>query len=70
MYAMFVYVNDQKCDLEKMVNLNFLFTTLNIEVTKGIAVAVNNRVISKSEWNSYTLTTGDKIILIKATQGG
>lgn len=36
----------------------------------GIAVAVNGKVIPKSKLSDYRLQTGDKILIIKATQGG
>ncbi|MCH7411207.1 sulfur carrier protein ThiS [Belliella sp. DSM 111904] len=38
--------------------------------SKGIAIAINQTVIPKSEWNSTAISPGDAIILIKATQGG
>ncbi|MGP8214774.1 MAG: sulfur carrier protein ThiS [Bacteroidia bacterium] len=38
--------------------------------SKGIAVAVNNAVVQKAKWESFTLHEGDNIIVIKATQGG
>ena len=37
---------------------------------KGIAVAVNNSVISKSDWENYIVKPNDNILIIKATQGG
>lgn len=37
---------------------------------KGIAVAVNNFVIPRSDWNSYPLKPNDQILIISATQGG
>ena len=37
---------------------------------KGIAVAVNNHVVSLSKWQETTLTDGDKITVIKAFYGG
>jgi sulfur carrier protein len=46
---------------------------LDIEIPqkqKGIAVAVNNTVISKSDWNSYHLNPNDQVLIISATQGG
>lgn len=46
---------------------------LDIEVSqkqKGIAVAVNNTVIPKSDWNSYHLNPNDQVLIISATQGG
>ena len=38
--------------------------------TSGIAVAVNNRMVPRAEWNSHTLQDGDKILIIKAVCGG
>lgn len=40
------------------------------EKTKGIAVAVNETVIPKIQWDSYELQDNDIILVIKATQGG
>ncbi|RTY88064.1 sulfur carrier protein ThiS [Flavobacterium sp. RSP15] len=36
----------------------------------GIAVAINNTVIPKSNWNSYQIQETDNILIISATQGG
>ena len=38
--------------------------------SKGVAVAVNNTVVQKIKWNDFILNEGDKITVIKATQGG
>lgn len=37
---------------------------------KGIAVAVNDRVITSSKWTEKELTENDKIIVITAAAGG
>jgi len=37
---------------------------------KGIAVALNNRVIPKDQWTSTLLHHNDHILIITATQGG
>lgn len=37
---------------------------------KGIALAVNNSLVPRTEWENKTLSEGDKIIIIKATCGG
>jgi sulfur carrier protein len=37
---------------------------------QGIAVAINNRVVSKANWASTHIFEQDHIIIIKATQGG
>ena len=37
---------------------------------KGIAVAVNNVVVAKNAWSGFELKENDKILVIKASQGG
>lgn len=36
----------------------------------GIALAINNTVIPKSDWNSHLIKETDDILIISATQGG
>ena len=36
----------------------------------GVAVAVNEKVISKTDWEKISLKENDSILIIKATQGG
>ena len=38
--------------------------------TTGIAVAVNQRMVPRTKWDSYTLNEDDNIIIIKAVCGG
>lgn len=40
------------------------------EKQKGIAVAVNNSVIPKINWQNQFLKQNDEVLIIKATQGG
>ncbi|UOU99560.1 sulfur carrier protein ThiS [Chryseobacterium daecheongense] len=37
---------------------------------KGIAVALNNRIIPQSDWAETLLKDQDSILIITATQGG
>lgn len=37
---------------------------------KGIAVAVNDSVIPKANWEKYIIQSNDTVLIIKATQGG
>ena len=46
---------------------------LNLEIPekqKGVAIAINNTVIPRTEWQHHRVNSHDKIIIIKATQGG
>ena len=36
----------------------------------GIAIAVNQRMVPRTEWDSYALGEGDNILIIKAVCGG
>ena len=51
-------------------NISELVQSLNMISTNGIALAVNEKVISKSDWEKFQLNDNDKILIIKATQGG
>lgn len=43
---------------------------LDPDQPKGIAVAVNDEVIRKSDWASAALQEGDRVEVITARQGG
>lgn len=36
----------------------------------GIAIAVNNRMIPRTEWEHFALTENDELVIIKAVCGG
>ncbi|MGQ7946288.1 sulfur carrier protein ThiS [Flavobacterium sp. WC2509] len=40
------------------------------EKQNGIALAINNTVIPKSDWNFHLIKETDDILIISATQGG
>ena len=65
-----IYINDKTYPLEKPQSLSDLFSSLKMDVSKGIAVALNNKVMPRADWGKSIVNTNDKIILIKATQGG
>ena len=37
---------------------------------KGVAVAVNNTMIPRTDWESHTLGEGAQVVIIKAACGG
>lgn len=51
-------------------NLSELVQHLNMSSINGIALAVNEKVVPKNEWENHPLNDNDKILIIKATQGG
>jgi len=65
-----IYINNKLQELPADSSIAVALETMNISSPKGIAVAINNNVIPKTEWDSYILQHDDKVTLIKATQGG
>lgn len=61
-------VNDQEVE-SGATTLSLFSLEQNLPAT-GIAVAVNNRMVPRTEWDSYTLNEGDCILIIKAVCGG
>lgn len=51
-------------------NLEALMTMEMPGKKKGIAVAVNNRIIPLSAWTETLLKDKDSVLIITATQGG
>ena len=50
--------------------LSKLLEILDIGSVSGTAVAVNDRVVPRSTWADHRLNEGDRIEVIRATQGG
>ena len=65
-----VIVNNSVTQVQNESSLSELISALNLIEQKGIAIALNNRVVTKTKWESTTLSEKDKITIIKATQGG
>lgn len=43
---------------------------LNLESTKGYAMALNGALIRKDQWEITALADGDRIEIVRAMQGG
>ena len=65
-----VIINHNKTELKETSSLFSLLQLQDLSEKKGIAVAVNNKVIPRSKWDSHILNSNDSITIIKATQGG
>ena len=65
-----IYINNKVHEFQNEVKLTDALDALNLSSARGIAVAINNNVIPKQDWTSYTLQPNDKVTLIRATQGG
>jgi sulfur carrier protein len=65
-----VSINQECFQLPEPGVLADILPLLQIHQPDGIAIAVNENVISRGEWESYALRSQDKIFVIRATQGG
>ncbi len=65
-----ITVNQQKYILEDTCCVQQMLSLILPNAAQGIAVAINQTIISKPDWNSHVLKHGDQVMLIKATQGG
>jgi len=65
-----IIINQQSKDIPDQCSLQQLVTqVLNIP-PGGLAVAVDQNVIPQCDWSAYILKPTDKVMLIRATQGG
>lgn len=64
-----IKVNNNQHEFLNPVTLQELVAKLQIQ-TNGIAIAVNNTVVKKSDWSVQLLQNNDDVLIIKSTQGG
>ncbi len=65
-----ITVNQQVYQITHNCNIQQLFKDVLQQTHQGLAIAINQNIIPKSQWESHLLQPGDQIIIIKATQGG
>ena len=64
-----IIFNNQTKEIDQ-ASLQLTLNDLIGKEQKGIAVAVNETVVPKSQWDNYLLQQHDNVLVIKATQGG
>lgn len=63
-------VNGQPVSLALPVTITELLASQQITNTKGMALAVNNTVVARTEWEHFQLSESDDVFIIRAVQGG
>jgi len=66
---MTINVNNQKQIITSQSSVIQLLETLGVS-SRGIAIAINNEVVSKEQWSETYIQEQDQITIIQATQGG
>jgi sulfur carrier protein len=65
-----VIVNGELKQVNHQITIVQLLQFLDLEIRNGIAIAVNEQIVPKSNWSSQELSTQDQVIIIQATAGG
>lgn len=65
-----IRVNDQPRAIADQVTVHDLLAELGHAAKRGVAVAVNDSVVTRSGWGAHKLAEGDRVLVIQATQGG
>lgn len=63
-----IIINNKETET-KAVNLSELAAELALPA-KGVAVAMSNKMVPRTEWEQTPLTEGASIVIIKAACGG
>ena len=67
---MIVFINKEKKEISDNTDILNMLQQNGFENTKGIAIAINNKVILKNTWQNHLLHDQDNITIITATAGG
>jgi len=67
---MTIQLNDTPRDLASGTTLAALLAELGLAERKGLAVAINDEVAPRATWPDRTLNDRDRVLIIRATQGG
>jgi sulfur carrier protein len=65
-----VTINQKQFQLPERSTVADVLPLLRIAQAEGIAIAVNEAVVPRGEWAGYLLAAGDRVFVIRATQGG
>lgn len=65
-----VFINQKSYLLPESSTLSAVLEALQVSSPRGLAMAVNDQVVPKDRWAAFELRKHDRVLLIKATQGG
>ncbi len=65
-----ILLNDQPREVAPRATLAALLAELGLAERKGVAVAINDAVVPRSAWAQRSLAEGERVLVIRATQGG
>lgn len=63
-------INGERQQMEALDSLGQVLKALDVPAKRGVAVALNESVVPRGQWDDQPVTDGDRIEIIRATQGG
>ena len=64
-----IQVNNKEVEISQESTLAQLTEQLQLPA-QGVAIAVNNKMIPRTEWETFVLHENDRLVIIKAACGG
>ncbi len=64
-----IYINQKEIEVQDNISVKELLDMQQIAI-EGTAIAIDNKLVPKNEWNDRILTDGNQITIIRATFGG
>jgi sulfur carrier protein len=65
-----LFIGQEKKNIDVRALSDLLQSLMLPEDGKGIAIAVNDTIVSRSQWQTHQLQEGDRIEIVRAVQGG
>ncbi|HVS51937.1 MAG TPA: sulfur carrier protein ThiS [Opitutaceae bacterium] len=65
-----IRVNDETRLVAVATSIAELARELGVGERKGVAIAINNAVVPRASWPTRVFAEGDRVLVIRATQGG
>ncbi len=65
-----ILVNEAPREIGAPATVVDLATELGFAGRKGVALAINGAVVPRAAWDARSLSPGDRVLVIRATQGG
>ena len=59
-----ILINEEEREIAENSTISQMMERLDIEIIKGIALAVNDEVVPKTQWDHHLLYQNDNILLI------
>lgn len=68
-FIMNIILNGKPITIQESLSITSFLKEMNISPI-GIAIAINESICPKKQWEDYAIKDADQILIIQATQGG